>query len=309
MFYVAESTWQRTAYRSKRDRLQVGFCTIEELEELQRCEHLFGSIPLSEGKQLAKGRVINKLDAYYGYAFGILHILLSRDTPPAVCPISFYLLSNTLVLVCDDEKERLRLQNSFLSMDASLCTLEKCTAFLLGAVLSSITEQLETVEEDMVRLDESIMRNETRDFTGSIRSYRRFTLYLSHFMEQLSDVCENLLEDENTFFKERHLHPLKIMQDRVERMRGRVIQLQEYVQQLCEEYQAQQDLKLNQTMYVFTVVTVIFLPLSLIVGWYGMNFTAMPEVTWKYGYLFVIVLSVSVVGVLILYLKKKRLLK
>ena len=53
-------------------------------------------------------------------------------------------------------------------------------------------------------------------------------------------------------------------------------------------------------------VTVIFLPLTLIVGWYGMNFTSMPEVTWKYGYLFVILLSVSVVGCLLLYLKKEK---
>ena len=37
-------------------------------------------------------------------------------------------------------------------------------------------------------------------------------------------------------------------------------------------------------MKLFTVVTVIFLPLSLLAGWYGMNFVGMPELTWEYGY-------------------------
>ena len=44
-------------------------------------------------------------------------------------------------------------------------------------------------------------------------------------------------------------------------------------------------------MKLFTMVTIIFQPLTLIVGWYGMNFKYMPELNWKYGYLAVILLS------------------
>ena len=68
------------------------------------------------------------------------------------------------------------------------------------------------------------------------------------------------------------------------------------------------DYNLNNTMKIFTVVTTVFLPLSLIVGWYGMNFTNMPELTWKYGYLAVILLSVAVVIFCFWFFKKKKLL-
>lgn len=59
-------------------------------------------------------------------------------------------------------------------------------------------------------------------------------------------------------------------------------------------------------MKLFTMVTIIFQPLTLIVGWYGMNFKYMPELGWKFGYLYVIVLSIVVVGVILYWFKKRK---
>ena len=59
-------------------------------------------------------------------------------------------------------------------------------------------------------------------------------------------------------------------------------------------------------MKVLTIVTAIFLPLSLIAGWYGMNFMGMPLLEWRYGYPVVVAVSVLVVAVLIWYFKRKK---
>ena len=59
-------------------------------------------------------------------------------------------------------------------------------------------------------------------------------------------------------------------------------------------------------MKVLTVVTTIFMPLTLIVGWYGMNFSGMPELEWKHGYLGVIILSLVVVIGEIIFFKWKK---
>ena len=66
------------------------------------------------------------------------------------------------------------------------------------------------------------------------------------------------------------------------------------------------DYNTNVVMKIFTMVSVVFLPLTLIVGWYGMNFTNMPELTWKYGYIGVILLSVAVVIACIIYFRRKK---
>ena len=55
--------------------------------------------------------------------------------------------------------------------------------------------------------------------------------------------------------------------------------------QIRELYQSLIAVQQNQVMSILTVVTTIFLPLTLIVGWYGMNFE-MPEYAWRYGYFF-----------------------
>jgi magnesium transporter len=58
-------------------------------------------------------------------------------------------------------------------------------------------------------------------------------------------------------------------------------------------------------MKLFTVVTVIFMPLTLIVGWYGMNLK-MPEFSWHFGYLFVIGLSLCTLLVSLMFFKRKK---
>ncbi|MEG0615297.1 MAG: CorA family divalent cation transporter, partial [Oscillospiraceae bacterium] len=81
--------------------------------------------------------------------------------------------------------------------------------------------------------------------------------------------------------------------------------LKEYTAHVRNSYQEQVNINLNLTMKLFTVISAIFLPLSLIVGWYGMNFT-MPEFGWKFGYLGVILLSITIIGVTIALFKKNK---
>lgn len=82
--------------------------------------------------------------------------------------------------------------------------------------------------------------------------------------------------------------------------------LREYTIQMREMYQSQIDVSQNQTMKVLTVLTAIFSPLTLITGWYGMNFCYMPETTWKYGYMVIILICMITVVVEIIYFKKKK---
>ena len=96
------------------------------------------------------------------------------------------------------------------------------------------------------------------------------------------------------------------MTDDVIRLREESQLLREYCLQVQTMFQAEIDLRQNRTMKILTVVTTIFLPLSLLAGWYGMNFTGMPELTWKYGYPAAIAVSVGIVILSLWICKKKK---
>ncbi|HEX3031943.1 MAG TPA: CorA family divalent cation transporter, partial [Bacillota bacterium] len=82
--------------------------------------------------------------------------------------------------------------------------------------------------------------------------------------------------------------------------------LRDYATQVREAFEAERDIKANDLMKIFTVVTSIFLPLSLVVGWYGMNFKYMPEYSWKYGYAYLIGLNAAIVLFMLgLFIRKK----
>ena len=112
-------------------------------------------------------------------------------------------------------------------------------------------------------------------------------------------------ENRNSLIGSKDLIFFKLLSNRTDRLLRGVHNLRDYVTQVREAYQAQVDIELNSVMKLFTVLTAIFLPLTLIVGWYGMNFS-MPEYSWFYGYPFAILLSVAVIIISVAYFKKNK---
>ena len=167
---------------------------------------------------------------------------------------------------------------------------------------------LEGIEDRLAKLEASVLSDKLVGFMRSIVSIRKEILSSSHYYSQLCDVALVLLENENDIFEESALRLLKHFSDRVHRLRQETQMLREYSLQISEAYQTQIDIRQNIVMKVLTVVTAIFLPLSLIAGWYGMNFQYMPELHWHYGYLYVLILSmIVVIGCLWIFKKKKFL--
>lgn len=165
---------------------------------------------------------------------------------------------------------------------------------------------LENYEIKIMEVEDSAITNSKQDYLGKIITYRKELLALKRYYEQLDLIIDNLCANDNKLFSPEGERNMEIIAGRVHRYLSYVINLRDYVTQMREAYQAQIDIEQNQTMKIFTVITAIFLPLTLIVSWYGMTFRYMPELTWKYGYLFVFLLSLMVCLVLYIYFKKKK---
>ena len=147
-----------------------------------------------------------------------------------------------------------------------------------------------------------------QNFNKEIFKLRNELSVLKNYYEKMFLIGEALYEDENELFDPKRIGYFKNYMDKVERYIRSTTELNENLVHLREAIDASLNYNLNSVMKLFTVVTTIFMPLTLIVGWYGMNFENMPELAWKYGYLMVGILSVVVIAFSIFLFKRKKLL-
>lgn len=177
----------------------------------------------------------------------------------------------------------------------------------MSALTEGDVDALEAIENDINALDDALVSSmkPRRDAIARIVSLRRALLSYKRYYEQLETVLGRLAENEAEAFTKAETKKLEILERRVSRLVDAVGHLREGVTQAREAYQAQIDIEQNQIMKIFTVITAIFLPLTLIVGWYGMNLQ-MPEYGWKYGYPYVAILSAAVCALLFLFFRRKK---
>ena len=159
--------------------------------------------------------------------------------------------------------------------------------------------ELDKMERDIVNENEDIVSDMVNDIRSNIRDLR------THY-EQLIDLGQELEENENNFFKQENLRYFRLFLNRMARLYDKSTSIQDYTMQIRDIYKAHLDIKQNRIMTILTVITTIFLPLTLIVGWYGMNFRYMPELEWRWGYPLIIGISILIVVISILYFKKKK---
>jgi magnesium transporter len=186
-------------------------------------------------------------------------------------------------------------------------TLQKLIYSFLDTLVGDDMKIIEDTGIIINKLEELVLKDKANEnFNLQLLQLKKELHNIHNYYEQLVDISEALEDNENDIFDNEDLRYISNYTNKVIRMREDIRSLSSAVVHLQDAYSSFLELKLNHTMKVFTVITSIFFPLTVIVGWYGMNFQSMPEFTWKYGYLFVIVLSIFVVALLVIIVKKRK---
>lgn len=254
----------------------------------------------------------SSIEVYEDYYFGILNIIDVNDIYGPRDKIGF-LIRRNLFLIIDvkdtDNSTKENFQYALQRFRPEKAGLEKIIYGFLEELINSDSQRMNKKELAIDELEEDIHKGDIdREFIGDILALKKEVSLLRNGYEQLIDVCEVLEENENGLFSEKETFYFRTLTTKIERLSNYCLMLKENLVQVREAYSASLDYSINAVMKLFTVVTTIFQPLTLIAGWYGMNFTNMPELTWRYGYRAVIVLSLAVVIFCWWLFKKKRLL-
>lgn len=286
----------------------AGYVTLKEFEQIYQ---YFGFSESTVRQCEEENRYFrSSIEVYDDYSFGTLRITDAADVKSHEDCIAFYVKKNLFLIVdvddCDNSTKN-KFAEAIRRFSVQSITLEKLIYAFLESLITGDNKVLEDLEYEINLLEEFVLSDRSgKDFNMELLHKKQDLVILRNYYEQLIDIGDELSENENELFFEEDLRYFKIFTDKAVRLRENVDMLRDTLVHLRDAYQSYLDLKMNQTMKVFTVVSAIFLPLTVIVGWYGMNFKSMPEYSWKYGYVFVITLSVVIALILTFLFKKKK---
>ena len=290
------------------NQMIAGYLSAQELVEIGR---KFGfSHTTIEACQVANQTFRSGVDVFDDYTFTELNIVDPQHVDDDNDCVAL-LIKKNMIIVVDVLDRDSSTKNKFIAAinkrHLKGVTIEKVVYAFLEYLIAGSAQYIEKTGNSITELEEDVIKGNTDDdFNLDLMTLKKELLTMHNYYEQLLDITEALEENENDLFVEDDLRYIANMNNKIQRLKEDIDSLSSLVVHLQDAYSASLDLSLNHTMKRFTVITSIFFPLTLIVGWYGMNFDSMAEFHWKYGYLFVILLSIAVVTVLAIIGKKKK---
>lgn len=250
-----------------------------------------------------------KVDVLKESVIGTFAIPNKKNLMQNETTFGFYITKNKLLFI-DENSNIEKMMTHFMKIQVFEKTVVAHFFFeFMEYLIKEDAIFLQEYEDKLEHLEEKLLNGEVEDFNKQILIIRKELLKINSYYLQLMDMSATLEENQNNLFSEADCKLFSLFENRVSRLYNSTQALKEYSLQLREMYQSQIDIKQNEIMKFLTIVTTVFMPLTLIAGWYGMNFVHMPELQAPYGYLIIIVISVIVVAAEIWYFKFQKKLK
>jgi magnesium transporter len=176
---------------------------------------------------------------------------------------------------------------------------------LMDSVVDRYFLALDTLGTDIEEFEERAMDNKDRTFIADVQVAKQRLHHIRRVIWPLRESLSTLLRSESSFIKE-ELNPfLKDLQDNVIQAAETTESYREALSGIMEVHLSTASNHLNRVMKVLTIISTIFIPLTFIVGVYGMNFTNMPEIHTAYGYFVVWGIMILIAIGMIIFFKKR----
>lgn len=248
-----------------------------------------------------------KVETYKDRLYGMLSIPVKHDFQRRK-RFMYYAEPNYIVFIDDAHLVISILDQMALSKIWKNPSMERFWASFLETLVHLDLQYLEELENRLSKIEDAVSNGDTTFYNHKMMPLRKELIVWHWYYAQLTEMGQKLQENEVGIFAVEEVYLFDLFVGKIKGLHTHAQMLREYSLEIREVYQSQIDIKQNKIMKVLTVVTTIFMPLTLITGWYGMNFTYMPELEWYYSYPIVSIISLIVVGVCIYAFKRKKFL-
>lgn len=295
---------QNTLNKVTKEELQPGNTSVIVMTKKEFSNQAKKQFPDLNTEELFKEHYVTKAEVSYDMLSGCFAIPDRKD-PSDTDHIFYFLLNkNGLIFIDDEDFVTSILQSIHTSKKWKNPSMARFLYDFIDTMIKDDLRVLESYEMELEEMEERLNVKDTAFSSRKLNHIRSKVRYMMMHYDQLIDLVEELDENENGFFSEEELIYFPKLLRRIERLDSTISSIREYTLQVKDMAKEKIDLKQNSITTLLTVVTTVFMPLTLITGWYGMNFHHMPELSWPFAYPLLFVIFVVIV-ILMLYFFKK----
>ena len=176
---------------------------------------------------------------------------------------------------------------------------------MLEAIIDNYFEVLEEISSQIETIDAQLHLTQDKSILASIELEKRKLIELRKIAQPMRDVTNQLENSESPFIQSSNRHYFRSLRSSCMSVLEEIDANKQILEGMANLYYAAQGQRMNEIMRVLTVVSSIFIPLTFIVGIYGMNFEHMPELKYTYGYYSVIAFMFALsIGLVVLFIKR-----
>ncbi len=177
---------------------------------------------------------------------------------------------------------------------------------LMDATVDHYFAITEALEDRIEPLEERILREQTNEDMRLMQALKRDLIFLRRTLWPTRELLAQLERSELPAIRTETRPFLRDVYDHTIQVIELLDAYQAIVSGLVDTYLSAASNRMNNVMRVLTIIATIFIPLTFVVGVYGMNFHTMPELAWKWGYPTVWAVMLILAGVMLYIFKKKK---
>ncbi|MDW9758600.1 magnesium/cobalt transporter CorA [Sinorhizobium meliloti] len=282
------------------ERLGIAIPTRDEMQEIELSDRLYQE----DGAEFMTMTATAKLDSDY----------------PAKVPVTFILKGATLVTVRHAEPKPFQVYaNRITKPNGAACeTGELVMLGLLEAMIDRTADALERAGNDVDQISREVFRKSNASATKKTRDLQSLIEQIGQKGDLLTVIRESLVSigrlvayhvaiEGSTPRKaaKESRQRIKLVQRDAASLGDHALFLSNKINFLLDATLGLINLEQNQIIKIFSVAAVVFLPPTLVASIYGMNFEVMPELTWRFGYPYALILMIASALLPYVYFKRR----
>ncbi len=177
---------------------------------------------------------------------------------------------------------------------------------LIDAVIDSYFEVLEKFGDEMTKMEDSLVGNPHPQIIRKLHDLKRQMIFLRKSVWPMRDMVNNIERSESEMITAPTFVYMRDAHDHIVRVIDTVETYRDLLSGMMDLYMSSVSNRMNEVMKTLTIITTIFVPLTFIVGVYGMNFDFMPELHTKAGYYVVWLIMIVIVVLLFVFFRIKK---